>query len=102
MKWYKNLYIGESIDKKAADIISDIEENKIIRKKFLITLPANDNNMLDIITADMGMLVTWRDVYVIGVAGSRKEAVDLSSQIISTAYFETGDFRLKEIFNDFI
>lgn len=102
MKWYKNLYIGESIDKTATEIISDIGVKKCVRKRFLITLPANDNNMLDIITADMGIMVTWREVYVIGVAGSRKEAVDMCTQILSAIYSETGDFRLKEMFNDFI
>lgn len=102
MKWYRKLYIGESINQGIDEIISDIEVNKNTRKKFLITLPANDKNMLDIITAGMGILVSWRNVYVIGVAGSRMEAVNMTSEILTSVYNETGDFRLKEIFNDFV
>lgn len=102
MKWYRNLYIGESIDKTIDEIISDVETKKDVRKKYLITFPANENNMLDIITADMGIIITWREVHVIGVAGSKKEAVELTSQIISEAYNSRGDLNLEEYFNDFI
>lgn len=96
MKWYKDLYIGKSIEQNRDEIISDIVNNQKSRRRFLITLPANDNNMLDIITTKMGMIISWREVFVIGVASTRKEALEMVTEIISTMYHETNAFNLKE------
>ena len=57
MKWYKELYIGKSIEQNRDEIISDIADNQKLKKRFLITLPANEKNMLDIITAKMGTII---------------------------------------------
>lgn len=102
MKWYKELYIGKSIEQKRDEVISDIIDNKKLKKRYLITLPANDKNMLDIITAKMGIIVSWREVFVIGVASTKQEAVDMVTEIISTVYRETNAFKIEEYFNDFI
>ena len=102
MKWYKELYIGKSIEQNRDEIISDIADNQKLKKRFLITLPANEKNMLDIITAKMGTIISWREIFVIGVAASKQEAVELVTEIISIVHHETNAFNLKEYFNDFI
>lgn len=102
MKWYKKLYIGESITENAEEIIKDISVNENVKKRFLITLPANKSNMLDIITAKMGIMITWRPVFVVGVAGSRKEAVEMTADLVSEIYEKTSGFDFEEYFNDYI
>lgn len=102
MKWYKNLYISEKIELNREDLISDISLNKNVSKRFLITLPANDENMLDIITARMGIMISWREIFVIGVATTRQEAVNMVAEIVMSVHHETNAFNLKEYFNDFI
>lgn len=102
MKWYKNLFIGESIEQGFEEVIADISVNKKTKKRYLITLPANKNNMLDIITAKMGIMITWREVYVIGVAGSKNEALNMTADLVLSVYKETGDFNFEDFFNDYI
>lgn len=102
MKWFKNLYIGESFNKTADELINDIIVKNDTKRKYLITLPANDKNMLDIITAKEGIIISWREVYVIGIAKTKAEAFDLTSLIISEVYHKTNGFDLREYFDDFI
>ena len=51
MKWYDNLYIGESIGKKAGRIKWKINHNAGTLFVHVITLPSNKHNLLDIIPA---------------------------------------------------
>lgn len=101
MKWYRNLFLGNcgncDIEEIKHEIINRINHNHF----YLITLPANDENLLDIITAEMGALITWREVYVIGIAGSKDDAVSLTVKIIETINNEIGSFDFREYFNEF-
>lgn len=101
MKWYTGLYTGDSITCDIEDIKLKIAGKCKVKNLFLITLPANNKNILDIISVKMGMLITWREVFVIGVAGSRREAVEMVSRILTSIYNETGGFNLKEYFKEY-
>lgn len=102
MKWYRNFFVGESIDSSREEIMEQISVKKKVSKRFLIILPANKENLLEIVTAGFGISINWREVFVIGVSGSRKEAVGLVSEIISLIYEQTGMLAIEDFFDDYI
>ena len=99
MKWYTGLFIGEKAYKKIDKIRAKIEEGRRCRNAYLITLPANSENMLDIIPVNLGIMITWREIYVIGIAATKQEAVLLTGEIIKKVYEETNDVKVKEYFS---
>lgn len=98
MKWYKALFVGERAAGKTDKIKERFLQGRKCRNVFFITLPANPENMLDIIPYNLGMIMTWRELSVIGVAVTRQEAVLLTGRILQKVYDETKDVRVKEYF----
>ncbi len=93
MKWYDNLYIGESIGKKAGRIKWKINHNAGTLFVHVITLPSNKHNLLDIIPARELLQNGYpkRNLKIIGIAGDRQEAVELVAEIIKEVYDNTGE-----------
>ena len=89
MKWYKALFVGERAAGKTDKIKERFLQGRKYRNVFFITLPANPENMLDIIPYNLGMIITWRELSVIGVAVTRQEAVLLTGRILQRVYDET-------------
>ncbi len=98
MKWYKALFVGERAAGKTDKIKERFLQGRKYRNVFFITLPANSENMLDIIPYNLGMIMTWRELSVIGVAVTRQEAVLLTEHILQKVYDETKDVRVREYF----
>ena len=51
MKWYKKLYLGENAEKSRYKVFGRIKMNKFSFNTYLIVLPSNKENLLDIISA---------------------------------------------------
>ena len=92
MKWYKNLYVGESIEHKKKKVIWKIKHNAGMLHTYVITFPSNPDNLLDIIpTTDLMQKTYPKDkLMVIGIAGDYDEALELTRQIVDETYHETG------------
>lgn len=92
MKWYKNLYVGESIEHKKKKVIWKIKHNAGMLHTYVITFPSNPDNLLDIIpTTDLMQKAYPKDkLMVIGIAGDYGEALELTRQIVDATYHETG------------
>lgn len=92
MKWYKNLYVGESIEHKKKKVIWKIKHNAGMLHTYVITFPSNPDNLLDIIpTTDLMQKAYPKDkLMVIGIAGDYDEALELTRQIVDETYHETG------------
>ena len=92
MKWYKNLYVGESIEHKKKKVIWKIKHNAGMLHTYVITFPSNPDNLLDIIpTTDlMQKAYPKNKLMVIGIAGDYDEALELTRQIVDETYQETG------------
>lgn len=94
MKWYKDLYLGETIKKKASKIKWKVEHNAGQLSVYLLTLPCNEENLLEIIPAAELMQKAYpkKDIYVIGIAGSYDDAAAMAASVVQEVYAKTGAF----------
>ena len=97
--WYKTLYLGDTVKKKADRI-----RKRIDRKKYqpgdikVITLASNPQNLLDIVPAN-----ELRQPYlrancppIVGLAGGQQEAIEIVRQIVEDTYRQRGDTKVRE------
>ena len=94
MKWYKDLYVGESIQHKTEIIKWKIKHNAGQINIFVITIASNPKNLLDIIPAQELMQKGYpkKELFVVGLAKGKEEAHKVVTQIIDEVYRETGSF----------
>ena len=94
MKWYDNLYVGESIQHKVEKIKWKIRHNAGQIEIYVIAIASNPQNLLDIIPAQELMQRGYpkKDLYIIGLAHGMKEAHEVVTQIIDEVYQNTGGF----------
>ena len=94
MKWYKYLYVGESIRHKTEIIKWKIKHNVGQINIFVITIASNPRNLLDIIPAQELMQKGYpkKGLLVIGLAKGKDEAYKVVAQIIDEVYRKTGSF----------
>ena len=92
MKWYDDLYVGESIVHKTNKIKWKIRHNAGQINIYVITLASGEKNLLDIIPSHELLQKGYpkKQLYVIGLAKGYDEAVDLVVQMAEEAYHETG------------
>ena len=98
MKWYEDLYVGESIVHKKSIIKWKILHNAGQIDIFVISLASNPANLLDIIPAKELLQKAYpkKDLFVIGLAKGYYEAVDVTVSIIDEVYRQTGAFSIYE------
>ena len=96
MKWYRNLYVGESIAGKSEKVKRKILRGALQVQIYVITLPSNQQNLLDIIPVReiQQKYYPKKDLYVIGLAKGREEAEQVAADLLSEVYFKTGGFDL--------
>lgn len=97
MKWYNYLYIGEKAEKDSDKIISNIKNGKLQLNKYVLAIPFNDSDILDIYPA---MVLTQKhymesDLIVVGIASGKEDADNLMQEILLECFSETGGFGLK-------
>ena len=92
MKWYKKLYLGESIRQQSRMAKYQIAFGKHPEDYYCILLPENPKDLLDILPGRMfsGTRDRWKDQYIIGLAGDKAEAFEVVRQIIEEVYIRTG------------
>lgn len=96
MKWYENLYAGDSIKHKTAKIKWKIRHNAGQVDIYVISLASNPQNLLDIIPAQELMQKGYpkSNLYVIGLAHGYDEALEVVTQIIDEVFSQTGGFAI--------
>ena len=97
MKWYENLYVGDSIQHKTEKIKWKIRHNAGQIDIYVIALASNPQNLLDIIPAQELMQKGYpkRNMFVIGLAHGYDEALEVVTQIIDEVYRQTGGFAIE-------
>ena len=53
MKWYKGLYMGDEARKAKYKILGRVVKKKLSFDTYLITLPSNPSNILDVYSANV-------------------------------------------------
>lgn len=102
MKWYKNLYVGESIAKNKRRVIWKIKHNVGVLDIYIISFASNKDNLFDIIPARELLQKGYpkENIKIIGLAKGRDEAFELVQQIIDEIYQCTGDVNVWEYFKE--
>ncbi len=103
MIWYENLYLGESIPKKAAKIRRlkwKITHNALLINTFIIVLCRYGTNLLEIIPVRELRQKCYpkQNLYIVGIAKGYDEALEIAAEIVTDVYKETGGFKVKHFF----
>lgn len=100
MRWYGDLYIGETARKKVDKIIDKVNKNKLQKNVFILTKAANDCDLFDIYPSHVLLQKYFKDkdYLIIGVAVGYAEAVELVKQIVDELYCKKGITDLKDYF----
>jgi len=98
MKFREKLYVSDSIIDGSEDLVQQIQMKKPKIGIYLLTLPANPENQLDIVPEPLLLQSYYgkHEPEIVGIAGSRKEAFALVEQMTLDAMerFGTPDIRM--------
>ena len=98
--WYNDLYVGEIASRRKCRIIRNIKKHKNQVGVYVITLPSNKDNLLDIypsVVLNQKHFLNRR-IDIIGICGSREEAFSLTTDIVFDCYNDYGSVNLTEMF----
>lgn len=98
MKWYRNLYLTESIRKDKQTLIEKAEKNAGLPGIYLVTLAANGQDLFDVFSASQLLQAPLHGhcPVIVGMAKGRDEAIDLALQTALEAYERNGDFNIRK------
>lgn len=98
MRWYDDLYIGYNLLEKRDKVVKNIKKGKSMFNKYVLTLPMNDYDVLDIYPSYVLMQKWYRysDMVVVGIAEGKEEAMDMMQLIIMDCFQDTGGLKVKE------
>ena len=92
MKWITPLYVGKTAENTKQEIVRSIRHGRYTRDIYVLALPSNPANQLDIYDA----AELRKDFYkeheptIIGIANGRGEAYDMVTDLLQRAMKETG------------
>lgn len=94
MKWYKDLYIGESITGKSEKIKWKIRHGAGLIEIYIVSLAGCSNDLLDIIPSWELMQKSYpvTDLFIVGLAKGWEEAVEVAAGIVMETFENTGGF----------
>lgn len=97
MRWYDKLYVGTNANDKQDEIIEKIRNGIFQFDKFVLALPFNDSDILDIYPSNILVQSHYlkSDMMILGIADGMEEAREVMQRIIMDCYRETGEFHLK-------
>lgn len=95
MIYYKNMYFGINAYENAKKLYRLIKKRKFdeLEGAFLITLPYNQKDVLEIYDPFMAII---HKPEIVGVAIGREEALNLVCGIVDEVYEKTGKFNVGE------
>ncbi len=101
LQWSSRLYVGVKAEAFKDQIRTVVEKGLAFPEAYLITLSANEAEQLDII--ETKQLIFWK-VHrtlpkIVGIALTRKEALDVVLQMALDIYEETGDCDFRAYFS---
>ncbi|WP_143147860.1 hypothetical protein [Parasporobacterium paucivorans] len=96
MNWYKDLYVGEGAAEIKNLIVRNIKKHKPQTGVYVLTLPENTSETLDIYHAItlLGKEDMNPDVWIIGIALGKKESYEVMEKIVMDCYSQTGSFNV--------
>ena len=99
MMWNNRLYVGEKAVPHKKTIVKKIKNNKFQLGIYVLALPANEDNVMDIYPAQVLMQEHFKksNQLIVGIAKGKDEALELMIQMITDSINETGSYRVKDL-----
>lgn len=97
MRFYKNLYVSESIDGKKEKIIRKLKKKKYPLRTYIIAMIEDGENQLEFYSTLMfrqGSVID-DDIFVVGLADGYDDALYLVESIAKEVYEKTGDLDIR-------
>ena len=96
MRWYEDLYVGYNLLDKKRQVIRKIKNGKPQLNKYVITLPQNDYDTLEIYPSNILNQKWYRDsdMVVVGITEGMEEAMDMIQLIIMDCLNDTGEVKV--------
>ena len=100
MKWHKPLYVGDIAKKHKREIIKNIKKRKFMARACFICLALNKEELLEIypIYTLKHERFPVDDLYILGIAATYAEALNLVTNIIDEVYQKTGTVNVRQYF----
>jgi len=101
MRYYKNLYFGESIKEKKEEVLRKLEADAIMLQIYVITLARGNQNQLEFMKS-----LLWReenakeDMLIVGLARGYEEALGVIEEITKEVYHATKDVNIRQYICD--
>ncbi|MBQ1689438.1 MAG: hypothetical protein II073_09190 [Lachnospiraceae bacterium] len=94
--WSEQLYMDEIAKRQKEKVQEHIKKGRLQFPFFLIILPTNPCNLLDIISVNDLRFSYYKkkQIKVLGMAGSRRYAKIIAAAIVAHVYEKTGDFQI--------
>ena len=92
MQFMGCLYTGDSVASEQYKIVEKVHKGKVVSGLYLITLSNHPDNMLDLILEKEALQACYSNIglKVVGIAGNKKEAIQLVQRIVEESIKETG------------
>ena len=96
MRFYKKLYTSPSLQKKKRQIVWKLKTGKTMPFLYVITL-SEQNDLMDIYHSILLKQPYYRKnpPYIIGIADSHSEAVELIQHILMDVHEKTGGYDIR-------
>lgn len=102
--FHEKLYRDGISDRKLKRIIKKVQKGSAKLNLFLITLPLNDNGVLEIYWYPELLQKAYRELErtltVVGIAGSREEAFSMVEDIVIDVGWQTGEIPIAQYFKE--
>lgn len=97
LRWYKNLYLGDTVREKEKKLMHRLEKGKPVPGVWLVTLASNRENHLDLLPADFLMQKALRRMcpMIVGIGFTRVEALMILMRIVQEVYEDTEDVNIR-------
>lgn len=97
LKWYKYLYLGETVRGKEKKVMRRLEKGKPVPGIWLVTLASNEKNNLDLLPADFLVQKALRNLcpMIVGIGFTRVEAMMILLRITAEVYEDTGKMNIR-------
>ena len=97
--WNKKIYMDEKVHREPIKYRRRIERGKFIPECFCISLPANNENALDIYSSREFWFKYQAEIVIeiVGLAADYNGAVGLVERIVSDIISEKGEFNSKTV-----
>ncbi len=102
MKWYKNLYIGDSLLEKKEKVIYKLQHNILQPGVYVIVLATNGKDNFRILhTMELLQKAYPKDdLVVVGISKGKEEAFELVGRMVQDVLNETGSIEnISKFFN---